>query len=217
MTEPTTVTTLILEQTPAPAPTPHALTAQDIKALRQADSVCFFHFAKRPRVGDNPAVCRPSLPGVIAASKRVRDPGPFDEREKTHRIEGLTSRVTIHEDPRPWGDRNYQHCFAMIHGAQHSLEWQTVAGFLKAGDIVELVWVGADDNGYLRSAVTTDTKRDGEASDFGVHNVGCRLYHDKLYLTVRRRSGGKAAEKRYQFWVNDNISPDNSARMIRPE
>lgn len=127
---------------------------------------------------------------VIRGTKEVKNAGPWEERERTYEI-ACEGSVRVYKD----GDvtaRNAQ-CFAMNHSGQFSDTWQTVVSAMRPGDVVLLEWVGSDNNGYLN----------------GVQ--GQPLYHDRLYLLIRRE--GKRPLK---FHVEDSICPNNTARMIRP-
>jgi hypothetical protein len=92
-------------------------------------------------------------------------------------------------------------CFAMEHNAKWSEEWQTVAHFLKAGDVITLAW-SADGiaNGYLRGA---------KVAQGNEHGAGMFLHGDTLRLKIKR------GDKRFAFLIDVSCCPDNSARMIR--
>lgn len=155
-----------------------SLTKNDVKAIRQADMVSFH------RVGGE---------NTLQLSKRVRDAGPFDDRERTHDIAvQATLRGYRGDDERP--DMSGARCFAMIQTAQYCDRWQTVAKLVRTGDVLELEWTANDSNGYLRAALSN----------------GAALSHDKMYLHICR-DGRRALS----FYLADSICPDNSARMIR--
>lgn len=173
----------------------YALTKCDLKALRQADRICFDHGAPNP--GE----------GVVRAVKCGK--APF-RQEATHSIP-VRSSVFLHG-----ADANaaYVHrgdasdfcrCFVMVFSPCYDQEWQTVVSLLRAGDELSLRWIGADNNGYVGRARVTE--RDESCHDAG---LGERLYHDRLYLKVRR-----AGKEKYSFYLADSACPNNSARMIR--
>lgn len=162
------------DQTAEPTIIIGTLTKLDIRAMRDADSVSFHYHA-----GESHVSC----------SKRVKDAGPFDERERRYDII-CTSDVTVYRDDNR-EDRHAAACFAMIHSSQYSEEWQTLVSCLKPGDVLSMRWVAADNNGYLKSA------------------AGEKLYHDRLYVKVKRDT------RRLSFHVDDSVCPNNSARMVR--
>lgn len=109
------------------------ISKMDLKALREADRVCFFHQEGK---------------GLIRAVKTVKDKGPYDDRERTYEI-STESRVRVYKSDL--GSREMQdaaRCFAMVYSWQPS-EWATIASLLKEGDVLILEWVGTDNNGYL--------------------------------------------------------------------
>lgn len=164
-----------------------ALAANDVKALRLADRVCFDH--------------SPTEAGIRAISS---GPAPF-RHEITLEVPAAGS-VRVHGLNLDYDTRygKTATCFAMIYpGAV----WRTIAGLLRKGDELRLEWVGADNNGYLSGATVTREKPNGEYTP----GLGERLYHDRLYLKVWRKG-----KERYAFHVTDSITPNNTARMIRP-
>ncbi len=172
--------------------TEFALTKDQVRALRTADHICFDHCQKRDEHSS----------GIRAIKV---GPPPWRE-ETTLRIPTMSS-VFIHSEAKEidYDTRHglYARCFELIYS--YNEEWQTIAGLLKAGDEIELRWVGSDDNGYLRRSRVTE--RDNTFSS----SLGEPCHHDKLYVHIRR--GGK---RKYSFYLADQICPDNSARMIKP-
>ena len=155
------------------------LTSDDVKALRQADQVSF-HFHQDQ--------------GSIVATKRVKNPGPFGERERRHEF-NVSSSFSGNKGSKP------RQCFAMEHGASYSETWQTIAQSLKAGDEVTLHWsADGERTGYLEGA---------KVSQDNTCAAGMELHADALYLQVRR------GDKRLSFFLSVSICPDNTARMIR--
>lgn len=179
----------------------HALDKTAIKAMRDADSICFDHDAD-PTLAEH---------NGIRAIKRGKAPWYEDT---TVRVRARSS-VYIHSDDDGPSRLDYDIrngktacCFDMIHCSKHSEEWQTIVSLLRAGDEVELRWVGSDNNDYLTRSTVTEREKD---SSHPSHSLGERLYHDKLYLKVHRN--GKV---KYSFYLTDSICPDNTARMIKP-
>jgi hypothetical protein len=137
------------------------LTAMDIKALRQAQTVSFH--AGTP--GDNGHA-------VIRATKRVAQPGPFGDGERHYEIQVATRVASfINNDSEP------RVCFAMIHSSQYEDVWRTTVSMLRPGDELELNWKeDACCNGYMKES-------SGSASDSGPFEV---LHGDVLELRVKR-------------------------------
>jgi hypothetical protein len=164
--------------TTATAPIP--LTRLDLAALRDADTVSFHH--------------NPADGGTIRASKRVKNVGPFDERERRYEFAVGSSFSGRHSNLETCS------CFSMEHGARYSEEWRTVVTFLKAGDELTLHWSpDGGKTGYLERAVVA---KEGPGH-------GMELHADLLYLKVRRKG------KRFGFFLDASVCPDNTARMIR--
>lgn len=155
------------------------LNKVDIQALRQADRISFHRHN-----GESSVVC----------TKEMRRAGPFEERERKHEIPCQDTIRAYNGPDGDYQDARAAQCFEMIHSAQVSETWRTIAGLVRAGDEIELEWIANDANGYLKSATSE----------------GRQLYHDKLYLHIRR--GGRRA---LSFYLDDSICPNNTARMIR--
>lgn len=180
-TETQVLETITHETVTAPA---QGLTADDVKAMRTADSVSF-HFTR-------------SEGSTIRATKRVKKPGPFDDRERHHEVQTGTSFNGFHESGLRVATDNAI-CFEMIMSAEYCEVWQTVVAFLKPGDVLRLNWYAdAMTSGYVKESVTTV-----EGSR------GCNLHADALYLRVQR------GEKRFAFLLDVSVCPSNTARMIR--
>lgn len=136
------------------------LTADDVKALRQADRVCFY-FVR-------------SEGSTIKAVKEVKKTGPFDDRTREHEFRVATAFNGKHEN----GDRvdvTNAHCFAMAYGWCE--EWATIAAFVKVGDELRLNWYadGAG-NQYTEGATVAP----------GKHESGAEIHPDKLTLRIQR-------------------------------
>lgn len=163
------------------------LTADDVKALRAADSVTFFYKPNADRAGE--IVCR----------KTVRNADPFGERERRWTVTTGSEFRGKHAGGAPIGPDTAT-CCESVTSAQYDEVWQTVAAMLKAGDELSLRW-GADGfrNGYLESAVI----RPGE------HCAGESLHVDSLEIVIRRNG------KTLVFLLDVSVCPNNTARMVR--
>lgn len=138
----------------------HVLSAYDLKALRQADSVSF-HFCDGK--------------GLITGHKRLRNPGPYAGREESYDI-AVESEFFSTRGVKP-------NSFTMFHSAKYNDVWPTVVRNLKKGDKLILVWC-ADHftNGYLGCARVGPTDRKGDPHC----GAGMILHADALYLKVVR-------------------------------
>jgi hypothetical protein len=172
--------------TSAAEPAVLILSADDLKAIRQADGVSFHH-------GDGA--------GRIVCTKRVRNPGPFDEHEKSYRINCAS---VVAGRGVPYRAEGYT-CFASRYSCAET--WRTIAGLLRKGDQLRLRWsADGESNGYLeRSRVT-------ERDEHGSAGLGQALHADALYLEVMRGDGSAPA---LVFLLDVRICPDNTARMVR--
>lgn len=154
------------------------LSKLDLAALRQADRVSF-HFN-----GSDPVT-------YVNCSKEVKSAGPFEERERVH-------RMTVKSQMRGPGCNHRARCSAMVYGINE--EWKTLTTLLRAGDVLTVIWYAdANRNGYLEHARITE----------GHHGAGEELHADTLSLQVQRGA------KRLWFHVLTSICPHNSARMIQ--
>jgi hypothetical protein len=166
------------------------LSADDIKALRQADTICFDQLKDQV--------------GQIRAIKRGRR-GDRDlfRTQDAERVIPCKSRVWA--SLREGVTQNDLTAFEYCGSAKYDSAIQTILGLLKPGDEVELEW-RTGGNGYLERSRVTEKEPGAEYSP----GMGERLYHDRLTLSVRRRG-----ERKYTFNVADSVCPNNTARMIR--
>lgn len=154
------------------------LTTDDVKALRKADKIVFGYVSGQ---------------STILASKERKTDG-FDD--PLRRIIYVDTSITDYERERrnegshvPLSERQYT-CFESFSSAQYTEVWQTLAQILRAGDMVALHWIAAN------NTMTLDEDR---------------LAHDELQLVVKREPNIK-----WTFNVEDRITPTHStARMIR--
>lgn len=164
------------------------LTADDVKALRQAEKVVF-------RMTQGQATIEAGLGDMLAepraytgAQRRVfpeLSTGSSD-RERTIEVSG-----SVRGSVEGGFDSLAAHTgFAMLHTAQYTPTWTTIASLLRVGDALMLVFDGdahTDEN--LRKA---------------------RMHGDVLRLRVRRPNG-----RVLTFDVASSTGPDNTARMVR--
>lgn len=161
------------------------VSKQDIRAMKQADRVCFDH-----RHADGGV-------GQIRCIKVIRNPGPFDDRDKTYTIP-CESRVVAYS----LGDDGLEHvsdrvtCFEMFHstGADY-YPWTAVCALVREGDTLRLKWVADSCNGYMKEANKTSAQV---------------IHHDTLTLQIVR--DGSVI---YSLPLASGHCPNNSARMIR--
>jgi hypothetical protein len=161
------------------------LDAIQIAALRRADTVCFFHRAQPDATGEI---------SYIDAGKRVQ-PSPLepfapDSRHVIVPCEFRLREYTRGDDKIPFDSKAWSG-FEMIHSAQFSEEWKTIASLLRVGDKLTLHW--------QRGAWTTEAM--AEASP--------KFYGDSLSLIVDRPKASLS------FLVTLHVGENNSARMIR--
>lgn len=172
--------------------TGEVLTRETIAAFRLADSVSFHH---TPTDGGE---IRLALDGngddriYTAREQRLfpRTDGPRDRMRSVvvgSRLSGYTSNLgpgwNLDSAPEAVA-------FEMIHSAQFSPDWLTVAALLKPDDVITLEWT-ADNNTEI------------------IESVG--LHHDELRLTIDRAGKRRALS----FQLEARVGRDNSARMIR--
>lgn len=170
-----------------------ALTADDVRALAMADAVSF-HFYEgehyiRPYMG---SIGRKTI--FTATQQRVfHDTEQVGASERSRKIPTAGSVGGYgYPGSEAWAvtDVNLPHaeCFESVSSARFSPVWTTLAGLLRAGDVLHLEWV-ADNHTYL-------------AENHGLHS-------DELRLIVRR------GKRKLTFALAFRVGLDNSARMIR--
>lgn len=151
--------------------TEYTLTAEDVRKLRNADSVCFD--GNYSDDGNH---------NHIRAIERGTD--LMHEQTYFIRVESRLTDYRATPMPRGW------HAFDMIHSAQFSSEWQTIATHITAGCSLMLHW--HRNNG---SPVTDEAG----------------LVVDYLNLLVIKPNRDT---KTYR--IRDYVGRDNIARMVRP-
>lgn len=80
-------------------------------------------------------------------------------------------------------------CFASSIGLKQREAWQTVISLLREGDELKLVWIGGNDNGYLRAASGDAGGKDIEGREYS--NPFSGLHHDEVWLRVYRKGKKK--------------------------
>lgn len=153
------------------------LTKIDIAALRKADRIVF-----RSEWGNTHHI--EAIKKAPEATER--DPFPAERR---HRVE-VSGRISDYAEGSfggAWRVESFE-AFEMEHSAQHSDEWQTIAGLLREGDQLILAWVHENNSPALRDA--------------GV----CR---DELRLVILR------GDKRLTFFVSSRVQTSTRFRMVR--
>jgi len=167
------------------------LTAEDVSALRKAESVTFhlntggffsgIRVSLRSYTGDQ---------RIYTATEQRLFPQPDsgDRQREIVPAENTAGGFTEHASHVLGGHGT--ECFHMIHSAQYDQEWLTVAGLLKAGDEIHLNW-------------TADAHTNGLMRDNSLHG-------DRLRLCIVRPS-----KVRLMFAIATSVSYDNSARMVR--
>jgi hypothetical protein len=138
--------------------------------------------------------------GEITCRKRIRNPGPFEDKEKEYTIPVLCTFGGQHADGTHLSPENTT-AHDSILTAQMSEEWQTIVSLLKPDDKITLNWWAAGaSNGYLQRSEVKEG-----------HGMGEKLYADILTMRIHR---GEITNK-LVFRINESICPDNTARMIR--
>lgn len=168
------------------------LTADDVKALRRAETVVF-----RLRNG------RYTIEAGIGWMTEARTYTAAEQRIFPDLSTGSSERERVIETfgaIQPYGSgtytARYSTGFAMINSAQFTQTWITIASLLRAGDVLSLR--------FLADAHTNDNLRKA-----GLHG-------DVLRLDVTRDQGHLVIDGTVlAFDVISSTSPDNTARMVR--
>lgn len=146
-----------------------ALNRHQIRALRSADSIAIYS-----RNGENTA--------TITATIKATDSDPFEKRLDI----GVESRF---ESFAPGSE--FVNAHATILCADTTAHWQSIAGTVRDGDDVRLIWAS--------DAATTQALRAA-----GFHG-------DVLRIEIARDGG----EARYAFDLITAVCEGNTARMIQ--
>lgn len=118
----------------------HALTREDLKALRRAERVSFFRTPTR---------------SYIKASREKTDASDFD---LNHEIPAYSTIDLCVPDHKTWDDSKtplveVAYCHHLLYVYQEEDHWATIAWLLKGGDRLEMYWYrDAATNGYMKDA-----------------------------------------------------------------
>jgi len=155
------------------------ITAIELAALRKADTVSFH------RNGADSLIC--------ASKKCEASPlDPFAPREREVRIPVDFDFINSHgEDMIPTGSEFV--AFEWVPSAQYDMAWQTIAHFIKAGDVLCLHWY----RGAMNSPML----------------ISHGLVGDMLSISIRRGEGKN--QKTFVFLIDKSVSENNTARMIK--
>lgn len=109
-----------------------ALTKDDLKALRTADSVTFSHGSDGRH--------------YVRGIRRLTVDGFETEVRREIRV---PSNIRSYDSDRK---RSYGHAFEMINSAQYDDDWKTVVSLLRTGDELALLWYAGNSNAYVSDA-----------------------------------------------------------------
>jgi len=104
-------------------------------------------------------------------------------------LEDRTYRLSADDAVREYGGGKVGTAYAYLAGARYSDAWKTITTLARGGDELTVRWTFGNDNGYLRDA---------------------GLHHDSVALILAHGT------RRIVLPLADSITPDNSARMLRP-
>lgn len=156
--------------------TEHALTTDDIKALRKADDVSFH------KLGTGSS--------HIRATKRTRNTGVFSGSEDSFREIAVGSMLHDYEQDSVNRCGECWSAFEMIHSAECCLAWQTIAGLLRAQDEIVLLWghgaagtIGIRDAGMVGDTLSLAVLRGEKTLCF---RISTRVGHDNTARMIRR-------------------------------
>jgi len=183
------------------ATAPEALTADDIKALRTADDLCFDQLTGEI--------------GQIRAIRRARRNhgtvfSDLDDATRTIRVETGVTRWEGRPDPRT--------AFVLLSGSDEV--WRTIASLLRVGDRLRLDWrMDGGSNGYVKHAMGDGLPDCGEPPRpmhfSGLHVDELRLVVERPATPHRKSTVGNGKVRRLHFTVETLVCAENAARMIR--
>lgn len=172
------------------------ITQEDVKAMRQADSITFhaikgegFIRAHLRRYSSTPAV-------YSVAEQRLF---PITDRYSSDRMREIPVAVHVsgytdgEDGASRWYGDDKSSAFEMIHSSKYDDVWRTVSGLLRVDDNLEVRFIG-------------DGGSNGLTKEAGLHA-------DELRLDVRR---GKS-QTRMTFLIDVSVCANNSARMVKRE
>lgn len=168
------------------------LSADDVRALRTADTVSFHYYDGRGYIqltidGERSGTLR-----VLSVADQRAFPQRVDMSAERRRMIDVTTEILGYgaDGWTGWSHETEPRAaaFEMVHAAQYSDVWTTLASLIRKGDRLTLKWT-ADNN--------TDITR----------NAG--LHSDHLQLIIVR------GDARLTFNLVTAVRLDNSARMIR--
>lgn len=108
------------------------LCAEDVKALRSATMVRFWHDQEKPEVTH------------VTAIKELPYDDVFKNTGRLERIVPVFSRIEAYDD-----ERTYLVGYELLQSAQVSETWRTVADALRVGDVLSVEY-RVNSNGYTR-------------------------------------------------------------------
>lgn len=167
-----------------------SLTAQQVKALKKADSICF-RYQRHNKFDDK-------VSSVIDATIKTKGYQVGTEHSETIPVE-VNCVIVDHDSKTPLATiqkhRDDLRCFTSLdYQRDHGSIWSTITANLKAGDKITLVW-----------------NRNNNCESIEAFGMAC----DELSLTVTRTlpSGKK---KQFTYKIDSSVTPrHSSARMIR--
>ena len=170
------------------------LTKQDIKCLRNADTICL-DYANRN--GED-------LTGIRAI---LRGENSQTGYEQTHTIKA-ESNFQIYEKKNgnsysTLTNKKPYSCYENISGPKYDPKFQTILDLLRENDTIVLTWFETSE-GYLGAANCT------LISDGYTVAMNDKLYLNYVQLTIIRENG-----KKLTFQLDSSITPNNSAKMIK--
>jgi len=166
------------------------LSKQDVNALRKCDDWYFHHIDGE---------------GIITLVKHAT----WEDKQRDPFVEDKKYEIKVHSRIHAYGkgQPNYEqaHCY---YGPYSLAQLQTIARVLKEGDDLELRWSANCGSNLLKHAVGDNMVENDYQYCFQ------RLYLDMLELhAFRPRKRGEAVQ--YCFLIGEQVSSDNTARMIR--